>query len=200
MGDCEPPPSFTLCVSAHETRARLLRGSALLLPPRGRGPNRPELATAGKKFYNASQLLRKICPRQSLRRAASPGRARWASVRLRTAPGAAGNWSLPGSSVMGWWKQPVGNPLPVPAVAGSGAVSRSARPGRDAAPEEAGMRSSRVQPSSLRRRWKALSGAAPRRAAAGEPGEGSVEHVSAAANPALHLDRLSKLLIACDII
>lgn len=36
--------------------------------------------------------------------------------------------------------------------------------------------------------------------AAGDGEEGSVKHVSAAANPALHLDRLSKLLIACDII
>lgn len=36
--------------------------------------------------------------------------------------------------------------------------------------------------------------------AAGEGEDGSVKHVSAAANPALRLDRLSKLLIAGDII
>lgn len=36
--------------------------------------------------------------------------------------------------------------------------------------------------------------------AASDREEGSLKHVSAAASPALHLDRLRKLLIACDII
>lgn len=70
MDDYEPLLSFTLRVSAQQTRGRLLGRSALLLPPRGQAVTKPARATQSRQevFKNPPAFEKTLpCSRSGVR-------------------------------------------------------------------------------------------------------------------------------------